>query len=175
VRSYAIRAEGLVKRYGHMVALDGVDLEVPAGKVIGVLRPNGVGHSPGGPAPAPGRAIPYDFGTPLGWAGRRARFPRRPSTVAEGMISTRRVLAAVALAAGASALAMPAAEAAPVGPLGGMKPISLDDIATSAVPAEHKAEIPTVNEQLGGLNRLNELHQVTDLVAPVTGILPSVS
>jgi hypothetical protein len=158
-----------------MVALDGVDLEVPAGKVIGVLRPNGVGHSPGGPAPAPGRAIPYDFGTPLGWAGRRARFPRRPSTVAEGMISTRRVLAAVALAAGASALAMPAAEAAPVGPLGGMKPISLDDIATSAVPAEHKAEIPTVNEQLGGLNRLNELHQVTDLVAPVTGILPSVS
>ncbi|MFF1687094.1 MULTISPECIES: hypothetical protein [unclassified Streptomyces] len=91
------------------------------------------------------------------------------------MISTRRVLAAVALAAGASALAMPAAEAAPVGPLGGMKPISLDDITTSAVPAEHKAEIPSVNEQLGGLNRLNELHQVTDLVAPVTGLLPSVS
>jgi hypothetical protein len=70
---------------------------------------------------------------------------------------------------------MPAAEAAPVGPLGGMKPISLDDITTSAVPAEHKADIPTVNEQLGGLNRLNELHQVTDLVAPVTGLLPSVS
>ncbi|MFG2524761.1 hypothetical protein [Streptomyces sp. NPDC048527] len=91
------------------------------------------------------------------------------------MISTRRVLAAVALAAGVSALAMPAAEAAPVGPLGGMKPISLDDITTSSVPAEHKAEIPTVNEQLGGLNRLNELHQVTDLVAPVTGLLPSVS
>lgn len=43
--SYAIRAEGLVKRYGDMVALDGVDLEVPAGKVIGVLGPNGAGKT----------------------------------------------------------------------------------------------------------------------------------
>lgn len=56
-----------------------------------------------------------------------------------------------------------------------MKPISLDDLTTSGIPAEHRAEIPTMNEQLGGLNRLNELHQVTDLVAPVTGLLPSVS
>ncbi|MGX1669671.1 hypothetical protein [Streptomyces sp. NPDC055400] len=56
-----------------------------------------------------------------------------------------------------------------------MKPISLDDITTSTIPAEHKAEIPTVNEQLGGLNKLNGLHQATDLVAPVTGLLPSVS
>jgi ABC-type hemin transport system ATPase subunit len=43
--SYAIRAEGLVKRYGDMVALDGVDLGVPAGKVIGVLGPNGAGKT----------------------------------------------------------------------------------------------------------------------------------
>ncbi|WFB08282.1 ATP-binding cassette domain-containing protein [Streptomyces sp. LX-29] len=43
--SYAIRAEGLVKRYGDFVALDGVDLEVPAGKVIGVLGPNGAGKT----------------------------------------------------------------------------------------------------------------------------------
>ncbi|MFI9580613.1 ATP-binding cassette domain-containing protein [Streptomyces sp. NPDC052236] len=43
--SYAIRAEGLVKKYGDMVALDGVDLEVPAGKVIGVLGPNGAGKT----------------------------------------------------------------------------------------------------------------------------------
>ncbi|MGW8883452.1 ATP-binding cassette domain-containing protein [Streptomyces sp. NPDC055749] len=43
--SYAIRAEGLVKRYGDMVALDGVDLEVPAGKVVGVLGPNGAGKT----------------------------------------------------------------------------------------------------------------------------------
>ncbi|MEU5437881.1 ATP-binding cassette domain-containing protein [Streptomyces sp. NPDC020719] len=43
--AYAIRAEGLVKRYGDFVALDGVDLEVPAGKVIGVLGPNGAGKT----------------------------------------------------------------------------------------------------------------------------------
>ncbi|HUR09595.1 MAG TPA: ATP-binding cassette domain-containing protein [Nonomuraea sp.] len=43
--SYAIRAEGLVKRYGEVTALNGVDLEVPAGKVIGVLGPNGAGKT----------------------------------------------------------------------------------------------------------------------------------
>ncbi|WP_158882393.1 ATP-binding cassette domain-containing protein [Amycolatopsis anabasis] len=43
--SHAIRAEGLVKRYGDTVALDGVDLEVPAGKVVGVLGPNGAGKT----------------------------------------------------------------------------------------------------------------------------------
>ncbi|SDU62596.1 ATP-binding cassette domain-containing protein [Jiangella alkaliphila] len=43
--SYAIRAEGLVKRYGDKVALDGVDLEVPAGTVVGVLGPNGAGKT----------------------------------------------------------------------------------------------------------------------------------
>ncbi|NUT43952.1 MAG: ATP-binding cassette domain-containing protein [Thermoactinospora sp.] len=41
----AITAEGLVKRYGDMTALAGVDLEVPAGKVIGVLGPNGAGKT----------------------------------------------------------------------------------------------------------------------------------
>ncbi|WP_327717310.1 ATP-binding cassette domain-containing protein [Streptomyces sp. NBC_00490] len=43
--SYAIRAEGLVKKYGDFTALDGVDLEVPAGKVVGVLGPNGAGKT----------------------------------------------------------------------------------------------------------------------------------
>ncbi|MGN9843921.1 ATP-binding cassette domain-containing protein [Nonomuraea sp. H19] len=43
--SYAIRAEGLVKRYGDKLALNGVDLEVPTGKVIGVLGPNGAGKT----------------------------------------------------------------------------------------------------------------------------------
>ncbi|MFI7709043.1 ATP-binding cassette domain-containing protein [Nonomuraea sp. NPDC049480] len=43
--TYAIRAEGLVKRYGDKVALDGVDLEVPAGRVVGVLGPNGAGKT----------------------------------------------------------------------------------------------------------------------------------
>ncbi|MEU5315869.1 ATP-binding cassette domain-containing protein [Streptomyces sp. NPDC021056] len=43
--SYAIRAEGLVKKYGDFTALDGVDLEVPVGKVVGVLGPNGAGKT----------------------------------------------------------------------------------------------------------------------------------
>ena len=41
----AIRAEGLVKRFGAMAALDGVDLEVPAGTVCGLLGPNGAGKT----------------------------------------------------------------------------------------------------------------------------------
>ncbi|MFE1500858.1 ATP-binding cassette domain-containing protein, partial [Streptomyces albidoflavus] len=42
---YAIRAEGLGKKYGDFTALDGVDLEVAAGKVVGVLGPNGAGKT----------------------------------------------------------------------------------------------------------------------------------
>jgi oleandomycin transport system ATP-binding protein len=43
--SYAIEAQGLVKRFGKTVALDGVDLVVPAGKVVGLLGPNGAGKT----------------------------------------------------------------------------------------------------------------------------------
>ncbi|SDJ37089.1 oleandomycin transport system ATP-binding protein [Actinokineospora alba] len=43
--SNAIEAEGLVKRFGDTVALDGVDLMVPKGKVLGVLGPNGAGKT----------------------------------------------------------------------------------------------------------------------------------
>ncbi|GAB3580230.1 daunorubicin resistance protein DrrA family ABC transporter ATP-binding protein [Amycolatopsis endophytica] len=41
----AIQAEGLVKRFGGTTALNGVDLEVPTGKVVGVLGPNGAGKT----------------------------------------------------------------------------------------------------------------------------------
>ena len=41
----AVRTEGLAKRYGKTTALDGVDLEVRAGSVIGLLGPNGAGKT----------------------------------------------------------------------------------------------------------------------------------
>jgi ABC-2 type transport system ATP-binding protein len=41
----AIEARGLRKRYGDVVALDGIDLGVPAGTVYGLLGPNGAGKT----------------------------------------------------------------------------------------------------------------------------------
>jgi ABC-2 type transport system ATP-binding protein len=41
----AISAEGLVKHFGTTKAVDGLDLEVPAGMVYGVLGPNGAGKT----------------------------------------------------------------------------------------------------------------------------------
>jgi ABC-2 type transport system ATP-binding protein len=38
-------ARGLVKRYGDVTALDGLDLDVPAGTVLGLLGPNGAGKT----------------------------------------------------------------------------------------------------------------------------------
>ncbi|MEO3810570.1 ATP-binding cassette domain-containing protein [Sphaerisporangium sp. B11E5] len=41
----AITAEGLVKRYGDVIALDGMDLSVPEGTVLALLGPNGAGKT----------------------------------------------------------------------------------------------------------------------------------
>jgi ABC-2 type transport system ATP-binding protein len=40
-----IRIRGLTKRYGDVDALGGIDLDVPAGPLVGVLGPNGAGKS----------------------------------------------------------------------------------------------------------------------------------
>jgi ABC-2 type transport system ATP-binding protein len=41
----AILAEGLVKRYKEVTALDGIDLRVPEGSVLALLGPNGAGKT----------------------------------------------------------------------------------------------------------------------------------
>jgi daunorubicin resistance ABC transporter ATP-binding subunit len=41
----AILVEGLAKRFGDVVALDGIDFQVPTGSVFGLLGPNGAGKT----------------------------------------------------------------------------------------------------------------------------------
>ncbi|MCL6675274.1 hypothetical protein ACIRP3_05135 [Streptomyces sp. NPDC101209] len=92
------------------------------------------------------------------------------------MISTRRIAAAVGLAAGITGLAAPMAGAAPAVPNPGrISPMAtLDSLAVSDVPREHVGEMPRPSDQLQRLNDLNQLHQVTDLAAPLLPLLGAV-
>ena len=42
---YAIEARGLVKRFGELTAVNGIDLSVPAGSIYAMLGPNGAGKT----------------------------------------------------------------------------------------------------------------------------------
>ncbi len=42
---FAVEARGLTKHYGDVVALDGLELSVPTGSVLGLLGPNGAGKT----------------------------------------------------------------------------------------------------------------------------------
>ena len=42
---YAIKARGLVKRFGELTAVDGIDLSVPVGSIYAMLGPNGAGKT----------------------------------------------------------------------------------------------------------------------------------
>src|ERR1043166_5825631 len=41
----AVEAHGLVKRFDGVTAVDGIDLDVPAGSIFGILGPNGAGKT----------------------------------------------------------------------------------------------------------------------------------
>ncbi len=41
----ALRTDRLTKHYGHVMALNGLDLEIPVGQVVGYLGPNGAGKT----------------------------------------------------------------------------------------------------------------------------------
>jgi ABC-2 type transport system ATP-binding protein len=62
-----IRAEGLTKRYGAVVAVDHIDLAVDAGEIVGILGPNGSGKTTtilmllGLTEPSGGRAVVAGF------------------------------------------------------------------------------------------------------------------
>jgi ABC-2 type transport system ATP-binding protein len=41
----ALSARGLTKRYGKQVAVDGIDFDIPAGRIVGLIGPNGSGKT----------------------------------------------------------------------------------------------------------------------------------
>lgn len=43
--SAAISARGLTKRYGKRVAVDAIDFDIPAGRIVGLIGPNGSGKT----------------------------------------------------------------------------------------------------------------------------------
>mgnify|MGYP001813703495 FL=1 len=40
-----VSARGLTKRYGRTVAVDGIDLDIPPGRIVGLVGPNGAGKT----------------------------------------------------------------------------------------------------------------------------------
>ncbi len=43
--SAVLSARGLTKRYGKRVAVDGIDFDIPAGRIVGLIGPNGSGKT----------------------------------------------------------------------------------------------------------------------------------
>ena len=45
MEAWVLKAENLTKQYHNAKALDGLNLELPKGKIIGLLGPNGSGKT----------------------------------------------------------------------------------------------------------------------------------
>jgi len=43
--NYVIEAQGLTKRYKRTIAVDNIDLQIPAGRIVGLIGPNGAGKT----------------------------------------------------------------------------------------------------------------------------------
>ena len=43
--NYVIEAQGMTKRYKSTVAVDNIDLQIPAGRIVGLIGPNGAGKT----------------------------------------------------------------------------------------------------------------------------------
>ena len=71
----AVHARGLVKTFGDLRAVDGIDLEVSQGEIFGVLGPNGAGKTTMLRMLA--TLLPIDAGTPQIFGVDVAREPHR--------------------------------------------------------------------------------------------------
>ncbi|WP_228973033.1 hypothetical protein [Streptomyces sp. DH12] len=96
------------------------------------------------------------------------------------MTKTQRVLAALAVAAGATALAAPSAHAALVpapGPQGPSLLSQVDDLAVSGIDPRYRSQVPRIMDQFGGLRGVQELGQLRQVIAPVApalGLVPGI-
>lgn len=90
------------------------------------------------------------------------------------MVCTRGIVAAVGLAVSVTGLTALPASAAGAPSAGGFQPPGLlDSLPGTGVPAEHRAELPALSEQLSGVDRVRDLYQVGRL-NQVTGPVPPV-
>jgi ABC-2 type transport system ATP-binding protein len=112
VAPLAAKAAGLRKVYGRTVAVEGIDLEVPTGSVLGMLGPNGSGKTTlirmllgltrpsAGTAELLGAAVPNDVASALPHVGALVEGPGFHPFLS-GRENLRRVAAAEPLLAGA--------------------------------------------------------------------------
>ncbi|MFE6287090.1 hypothetical protein [Streptomyces sp. NPDC057877] len=90
------------------------------------------------------------------------------------MISTRRIVAAVGLAAGVAGLAAPTASAAEAESKGTDKisPLAIvDSLQVKDMPLRYREALPLPSQQVAQFRRLKELEQVAAPIAPVVGLV----